>query len=390
MEFKLATRNQVKIKVGIQGPAGAGKTIGALLIAYGLCGDWSKIGVIDSENESASLYVDRKLQNGTTIGQFRTLTLKPPYSPERYSESIKAAEESPEIEVIVVDSISHEWMGKGGILDIHEQMGKMNDMQKWAKLTPRHNRFIDDILQCRKHMVLCMRSKQDYIMKEGTSSSGRATVIPEKVGLKAVTKDGVDYEFTLNFDIDINNFATATKDRTAIFKGNPEFKITKDTGEIIKKWCETGVDINVIRAQEEKAAQEEQKRSIDEAETKLKAADSIDQLAEAYKSFTPELQRATVVIKDELKAKLTPKAQQPAAEVITPISETPSPAALSNGVELTVEQAIQKLNECQNLPQLKTTFMSFTIPIQKATSELKEQLKTKLGYKAPAKQASKA
>lgn len=248
MQFVKATRKKVKIKVGLQGPAGSGKSMGALLLAYGLCGDWAKIGYIDTENESASLYVGTSI-NGLKIGEFQTLPLRPPFTPERFSEAIQAGIQADGIEVIVCDSISHEWMGKGGILDLHEQMGKMNDMQKWAKLTPRHNRFIDDILQAPKHMILCMRSKQDYIMKEGTSSSGKQTVIPEKVGLKAVTKDGVDYEFTLNFDIDINNFATATKDRTSLFKGKPEFKITPAIGEEILAWCESGADSRALVAE---------------------------------------------------------------------------------------------------------------------------------------------
>lgn len=243
MQLKRASRQKVKIKIGLQGPAGSGKTLGALMIAYGICGDWNKIAFIDTENESASLYVNREFPElKITVGEFQTIALKPPYTPERCSEAIATCLAADEIEVIIFDSISHEWNGKGGILDLHEQMGKLNDMQKWAKLTPRHNRFIDDILQAHKHMILCMRSKQDYVMKEGTNSSGRTVVIPEKVGLKAVTKDGVDYEFTTNFDIDINNFVTATKDRTALFKGKPEFKITPETGEIIKQWCELGVD----------------------------------------------------------------------------------------------------------------------------------------------------
>ncbi len=79
-------------------------------------------------------------------------------------------------------------------------------------------------------------------MKEQTNSAGRQVLVPEKVGLKAVTKDGVDYEFTLNFDIDINNFASATKDRTALYKGKPEFKITPAIGETILKWCELGTE----------------------------------------------------------------------------------------------------------------------------------------------------
>jgi len=282
MQLQLATRNQVKIKVGIQGPAGAGKTIGALLIAYGLCNDWSKIAVIDTENESASLYVNRELQNGVTIGQFMTLPMKPQYTPERCSEAIKACLDAPNIEVIIFDSISHEWMGKGGILDLHEQMGKMNDMQKWSKLTPRHNRFIDDILQSGKHMVLCMRSKQDYIMKEGTSASGRATVIPEKVGLKAVTKDGVDYEFTLNFDVDINNFATATKDRTAIFKGRPEFKIDTDTGLKIKQWCDMGIDFEHQEQQKKDSLNNE----LQDAVKKISSFETVSDMTD-YKLSLP-------------------------------------------------------------------------------------------------------
>ena len=243
MQLGLATRKKVKIKAGLQGSAGSGKTLGALILAYGITNDWGKIAFIDTENESASLYVNRSFPDlKIEVGQFLSLKLEPPYTPERCSEAISACVNHPDVEVIIFDSISHEWNGRGGILDLHEQMGKMNDMQKWAKLTPRHNRFIDDILHAPKHMILCMRSKQEYIMKEGVSSSGKNITIPEKVGLKAVTKDGVDYEFTTNFEIDINNFASATKDRTALFKGKPEFKITFETGKLIKDWCELGID----------------------------------------------------------------------------------------------------------------------------------------------------
>jgi len=242
-QLQKATRKKVKIKVGMQGSAGSGKTIGALLLAYGITKDWNKIAVIDTENESASLYVNRELPTGDVIGEFQTLPLKSPYDPETCIEAINVCIKDPSVDVIIFDSISHEWNGRGGILDIHEQMGKMNDMLKWSKLTPRHNKFVDAILQAPKHMVLCMRSKQDYVMKEQANSQGKMVLIPEKVGLKAVTKDGVDYEFTLNFDIDINNFATAVKDRTALFKGKPEFKITPKTGGTIIEWCETGVEV---------------------------------------------------------------------------------------------------------------------------------------------------
>lgn len=231
MELVVAKKKKVKIKVGLQGSSGSGKTFSALLIAMGMVdGDCKKIAVIDSEKESASLYTD-------IFGEFLTIQLSAPYTPERCAEAISICENSKNIEVIIFDSISHEWMGNGGILDLHSLM-KGADMLKWAKLTPRHNRFIDSIMQCDKHMICTMRSKQDYVLTENE----KGKLVPEKVGMKAVTRDGVDYEFTLNFDIDQSNFAHCTKDRTSLYKNKPEFIITKDVGKDILDWCNSGVD----------------------------------------------------------------------------------------------------------------------------------------------------
>src|ERR1700750_723736 len=113
MELKVATRKQVKLRLGLSAVSGGGKTYSALLLAKGLVGDWSKIAVIDTENESASLYAH--------LGQYNTITLTAPFTPERYVEAIKACEAGG-MECIVVDSITHEWDGKGGILEIHAAM----------------------------------------------------------------------------------------------------------------------------------------------------------------------------------------------------------------------------------------------------------------------------
>lgn len=232
MELKKAQKQKVKIKVGLQGSAGSGKTYSALLIAKGMVGgDMSKIALIDTENGSASLYTD-------IFGEFLTLDFKAPYSPERCIEAINLCSKHEGIEVIIFDSISHEWMGNGGVIDLVDQMGG-SGMMKWAKMTPRHNRFIDAMLQVDTHMICTMRSKQDYVITQNE----KGQQIPEKVGMKAVTRDGVDYEFTLNFDIDQSNFAKASKDRTSMFKRNPEAIITEDTGKQILDWCNSGVDV---------------------------------------------------------------------------------------------------------------------------------------------------
>lgn len=225
MELKIAKRRQAKIKMALQGPSGSGKTMGALLIAYGLCKDWSKIAVIDTENYSASLYAQ--------LGSYSVVNIGSPFSPERFIEAIQLCEQA-QIEVIILDSISHEWDGPGGILDIHSNMTG-NSFTAWGKLTPRHNAFVQAILQSPAHIVATVRSKQDYVLNERNGKQ-----VPEKVGLKSVTRDGMDYEFTIVLDLDIKHNATASKDRTGLFMDKPEFKIIEQTGEQILQWCKEG------------------------------------------------------------------------------------------------------------------------------------------------------
>src|SRR5471030_2377881 len=110
MQLQQASRKNAKIRMALQGPSGSGKTYSALLLAFGLCNDWSKIAVIDTENHSSELYAH--------LGNYQVLHIEPPFSPERYIEAIKVCEEA-DVEVIIVDSISHEWEGIGGILASH-------------------------------------------------------------------------------------------------------------------------------------------------------------------------------------------------------------------------------------------------------------------------------
>jgi len=224
MEFQLhqAKRSKAKIKVGLQGPSGGGKTYSALLLAKGLVGDWSKIAVIDTENHSADLY--------SHLGNYNVLHLEAPFTPERYISAIEACEKSG-MQAILVDSISHEWEGTGGILSIHSTMVG-NSFTNWSKLTPRHNDFIQKILQSPAHIIATIRTKQDYVLSEKNGKQ-----VPEKIGLKGVTREGMDYELTIVFDININHQSRASKDRTGLFDKVPEFVITEKTGERILLWC---------------------------------------------------------------------------------------------------------------------------------------------------------
>jgi AAA domain len=223
MKLQQANRKNVKIKMGLQGSSGCGKSQAALLIAFGITNDWSTIAVIDSENHSSELY--------SHFGNFNMIDLVPPFSPERYIEAIKLCEQS-DIEVIIIDSISLEW---DYIIESHGQLAG-NSYTNWSKFTPRHQAFINAILQSNCHVICTIRSKQDYVLNERNGK-----FVPEKVGMKPIQRDGVDYELTLVFEIDIKHNALATKDRTGLFSGKPEFKITSETGKQIIDWCNTGL-----------------------------------------------------------------------------------------------------------------------------------------------------
>lgn len=225
MMLQTAQRKRAKIKMALQGPSGSGKTMSALLIAYGLVGDWNKIAVVDSENFSASLY--------DHLGCYQTLALKLPFTPEQFIEAIEVCEKAG-IECIVLDSITHAWEN---LLDYHSSL-QGNSFTNWGKITPRHNDFVQKILQSPCHIISTIRTKQDYVLNE---KNGK--IIPEKVGLKSVQRDGLEYEFTLVFDLDMKNHATASKDRTGLFFGKPEQKLTASVGEQIRLWCDGGAEI---------------------------------------------------------------------------------------------------------------------------------------------------
>ncbi|MFN1217138.1 AAA family ATPase [Chryseobacterium kwangjuense] len=227
MQLKQSQRQQVRLRLGLSGASGFGKTKSALLLSYGMTQDWSKIAVIDTENSSASLYSD--------LGSYNVLDLQAPYSPERYIQAIELCEKSG-IEVIIIDSASHEWNGSGGCLEIHEKLG--GRFQDWANVTPRHQAFINKILQSSCHIITTTRRKIDYSLDVG--SNGKTKVV--KHGTKEITRDGFEYELTINFElVNDNHLAKASKDRTGLFMNKPEFLITPQTGKLILDWCNAGI-----------------------------------------------------------------------------------------------------------------------------------------------------
>ncbi|UBZ08264.1 ATP-binding protein [Salegentibacter mishustinae] len=233
MKLQQAQRSQVKLRIGLSGPSGYGKTYSALLLAYGITNDWNKIAVIDTENNSASLY--------SHLGEFNVLSLDEPYSPERYVKAIQTCEEA-NMEVIIVDSISHEWSGKGGCLELHEKLG--GRFQDWAKITPLHNQFLDALIQSKSHIIATTRRKVDYSLDR--DMNGKTKVM--KLGTKEITREGFEYELTVNFElINDNHLVKASKDRTGLFMDKPEFVINHATGRKLKNWCAEGISLEMVK-----------------------------------------------------------------------------------------------------------------------------------------------
>ncbi|OTG78515.1 AAA family ATPase [Acinetobacter sp. ANC 4558] len=223
--FKKAERKNAKLRLAIAGPTGAGKTFGALLLAKGIGG---RIAVADTENSSAELYDD--------IVPFEHANIQPPYTPEKFIEVIKAAETAG-FDTLILDSITHEWSGVGGCLEIVDKLAsttfKGNSWGAWSQVTPRHRKFIDAMLQSSINIIVTLRSKMETIQ---TNDNGKKRV--EKVGMKAEQRDGIEYEFTTVLDLTHDNLAIATKDRTRLFLDSRQ--LSEHDGVSLKQWLSSG------------------------------------------------------------------------------------------------------------------------------------------------------
>ena len=221
--FKVAKRKNIPLKIGMSGPSGSGKTYSSLLFAKGLVGNLSKVALVDTENKSAELYSD------VAGGGFSSVSFPPPFHPDRYVKLISMAVDAG-FECLIIDSITHEWDGPGGVLEIHANMSG-NSFTNWKKVNPIHDRFVNAVLQAPIHVICTMRRKQDYSME---TVGGKTKV--EKVGLKEIQRDGFEYELTTNFNIEMNHMATVSKDRTNLFSDTVPFLINEDAGKKIREW----------------------------------------------------------------------------------------------------------------------------------------------------------
>jgi hypothetical protein len=293
MKFEKAVRKRAKLRLALTGPSGSGKTLSALLLAKGIGG---KIAVLDTERDSASLYASPiTLPDRSTIypPDFDTLSLSAPYSPERYIEAIRLAEKEG-YATMVIDSITHEWSGVGGCLELVDEIARAryrgNSWSAWNDVTPRHRALLDAILQSSMHIIVTLRSKTETAQQE--NQNGKKSVV--KLGMKAEQRDGFEYEMTMVMDLSHDgHFATATKDRTGLFMGRDPAVLTEETGKALLNWLETGVEAQPVKEPQ----QTTETKKIDESEiADHKAAiESAESLNALFRAFSAAYRAATTV-----------------------------------------------------------------------------------------------
>ena len=233
--IKKAVRQRIFLKLVVGGPSGAGKTYGAIGVAKGLS-PTGKIGVIDTENRSASYYASK--------WDFDVIELEAPFTTQKYLEALNAFIQGG-YEVVVIDSLTHEWAASGGILDQKASKDARggNSFANWNEMKQLHNKFVEVLLQSQIHVVCTLRSKMEYTLEQ--DEKGKSTV--RKVGLAPISSDGMEYEFGVMFDVDRNShLAVASKDRTGLFEGR-NMNLDETIGQELRAWLESGAEMAPAR-----------------------------------------------------------------------------------------------------------------------------------------------
>jgi|GEM_PF-639025 len=237
MKIERAVREKTFTLTSIAGPSGAGKTYSALLYARGLVGPEGKIGFIDTENKRSRFYAD-------VAGGFDVIDLDPPFTSQRYVEAINAFEDAG-YTAIIIDSISHEWEGSGGVLEqaeAIEERTKRSGLHCWQKPKAGHKKLMNAALQTRAHLIFCCRVKEKVVQAKG--ANGKSEIVNE--GFVVVQEKSFIYEMTVSMMLaEGTHVPTIQKCPGDLQNAFPEGrKITSDAGAAVRAWSDQGVTLD--------------------------------------------------------------------------------------------------------------------------------------------------
>ena len=232
-----ALREKIFTKLAIMSPSGGGKTYSSLRVATGMAeeiekmtGKKGRILLGNTEGARGRYYADEF--------DYDIVDLEPPYNPELFVDFIKFAVDE-QYDILIIDSSSAEWEGKGGCLELHQNAG--GTYQAWGKVTPRHDRFIQAIATSPIHIIATMRGKDQYEIEK--DDKGKVNV--KKLGVGAKQRDGFEYEFTCTFNLDLDShFAKSQKDNTHLFENEGDVLLSEEHGKKVIKWANSGDGFN--------------------------------------------------------------------------------------------------------------------------------------------------
>lgn len=322
--IKKAKREAIYTKVLLGGCSGSGKTYSALRMAQGMAQELSKI----TNNKERICYIDTENRRSCYYAKkfdYDILELND-YSPEDYIDAIGDAIDAG-YKIIVIDTTSLEW---AFLLDIHSKMPG-NSFTNFSKITPRHEKFLDKILQSDAHFIVCCRSKEKYVLEE---QNGK--MIPVKKGVELIQRDGIEYIMTVSLNIDMSTHTyTSMKDNTNLFEYGGNMVTERDGANIIK-WANDG-DLDEKYNQLEKAKEEgkaliamkeeeEVKKIVEEKEKKTKTQKETPPPTETKKTLSELKKEILGLCKD-----LSVKGQR--ASVISTLKKENNENADPNSIE---------------------------------------------------------
>lgn len=221
--FTKATKYKRPARVEIQGLAGSGKSYTALSLGKAFAGPDGKVAVVDTEHGRSELYSD--------LFNFDVVKLDV-FAPSAYIDCLTAAEKAG-YSVVILDSLSHAWIGRGGVLDIANGV-----FSGWKKATPEHNRLIEAILSSPLHVISTCRMKTGYSVEK--DAQGKQVV--NKLGLEVVQRDGIEYEFDWILEMDSSHNGKILKTPLPSIDGLVLPKPGEDLANIILNFLNSGAD----------------------------------------------------------------------------------------------------------------------------------------------------
>jgi hypothetical protein len=226
LNIRPAVRGGSKAIIGIAGVSGSGKTYTALKMARGMVSHPSKIGLLDTENKRGSLYAD------ILDGPFMIGDLYPPFSPARYIEAIKEFQAAG-VEVLVIDSGSHEWEGEGGCDDIAN--AKIGKMANWIGAKRQHKGYMNTVLQCDMNIIFCLRAREKTDFKDPAK--------PVSLGIQPVCEKNFLFEMTASLLMENEGQTQRWLKMPQFLKpafGTGNGYLGEETGKKIIEWINTG------------------------------------------------------------------------------------------------------------------------------------------------------